>query len=72
MGAVHRTPRRSVLFTGAIAGLMPGTFQVVYNGSKAFVDSFSFALRNELEDTGASVTCLMPGPVDTGSSSAPT
>ena len=54
-----------ILFTGSIAGLMPGAFQAVYNGSKAFVDSFSFALRNELEDTGVSVTCLMPGPVDT-------
>jgi short-subunit dehydrogenase len=54
-----------ILFTGSIAGLMPGTFQAVYNGTKAFVDSFSFALRNELKDTGVSVTCLMPGPVDT-------
>ena len=54
-----------ILFTGSIAGLMPGSFQAVYNGSKAFVDSFSFALRNELKDAGVSVTCLMPGPVDT-------
>ena len=54
-----------ILFTGSIAGLMPGTFQAVYNGSKAFVDSFSFALRNELKDTAITVTCLMPGPVDT-------
>ncbi len=54
-----------ILFTGSIAGLMPGSFQAVYNGSKAFVDSFSFALRNELKDAGVSVTCLMPGPVET-------
>jgi short-subunit dehydrogenase len=54
-----------ILFTGSIAGLMPGTFQAVYNGTKAFVDSFSFALRNELKDTGVTVTCLMPGPTDT-------
>ena len=40
-----------ILFTGSIAGLMPGSFQAVYNGTKAFVDSFSFALRNELKDT---------------------
>src|ERR1700761_9571921 len=57
--------RGRILFTGSIAGLMPGSFQAVYNGSKAFVDSFSFALRNELKDTGVTVTCLMPGPVDT-------
>lgn len=54
-----------ILFTGSIAGLMPGTFQAVYNGSKAFVDSFAWALRNELKDSGVTVTCLMPGPVDT-------
>lgn len=57
--------RGRILFTGSIAGLMPGTFQAVYNGTKAFVDSFSFALRNELKDTGVTVTCLMPGPTDT-------
>jgi len=39
-----------ILFTGSIAGFMPGTFQAVYNGTKAFIDSFSFALRNELKD----------------------
>jgi short-subunit dehydrogenase len=54
-----------ILLTGSIAGLMPGSFQAVYNASKAFVDSFSFALRNELKDTGVSVTVLMPGPTDT-------
>ena len=54
-----------LLFTGSIAGLMPGTLQAVYNGSKAFVDGFSFALRGELKDTGVSLTCLMPGPVET-------
>jgi short-subunit dehydrogenase len=44
---------------------MPGTFQAVYNGTKAFLDSFSFALRNEMKDTGVTVSCLMPGPTDT-------
>jgi short-subunit dehydrogenase len=57
--------RGRILFTGSIAGLMPGSFQAVYNGTKAFMDSFSFALRNELKDTNITVTCLMPGPVDT-------
>jgi uncharacterized protein len=37
----------------------------VYNGSKAFLDSFSFALREELRDSGVTVTCLMPGATDT-------
>jgi short-subunit dehydrogenase len=54
-----------ILITGSIAGFIPGTYQAVYNGSKAFLDSFSFALRAELDDTGVSVTCLMPGPTET-------
>jgi len=54
-----------ILITGSIAGFMPGTFQAVYNGTKAFIDSFSYALRNELKDTGVTVTCLMPGATDT-------
>jgi len=54
-----------ILFTGSIAGFMPGTFQAVYNGTKAFVDSFSFALRAELKDSGVTVTCLMPGATET-------
>ena len=54
-----------ILITGSIAGFMPGTYQAVYNGSKAFLDSFSWALRAELADTGVTVTCLMPGPTET-------
>lgn len=54
-----------IRITGSIAGFMPGSFQAVYNGTKAFIDSFSWALRNELKDSGVSVTCLMPGPTDT-------
>ena len=54
-----------ILITGSIAGFMPGSFQAVYNGSKAFLDSFSFALRNELKDTDVTVTCLMPGATET-------
>jgi short-subunit dehydrogenase len=54
-----------ILITGSIAGFMPGTFQAVYNASKAFLDSFSFALRAELAESGITVTCLMPGATET-------
>ncbi|ONG53559.1 oxidoreductase [Pseudoroseomonas deserti] len=54
-----------ILLTGSIAGFMPGSYQAVYNGSKAFIDSFSHALRDELKDSGVTVTCLMPGPTET-------
>ncbi len=54
-----------ILITGSIAGFIPGTYQAVYNGTKAFMDSFSFALRAELKDSGVTVTCLMPGATET-------
>ena len=57
--------RGRILITGSIAGFIPGTYHAVYNGTKAFIDSFSIALRAELNDTGVSVTCLMPGATET-------
>jgi short-subunit dehydrogenase len=50
-----------ILITGSIVGLTPGTYQAVYNGAKAFLDSFSFAIRHELKGSGVGVTCLMLG-----------
>lgn len=54
-----------VLFTSSIAATMPGTFNAVYNASKAFIQSFAQAIRNELKDTGVTITALMPGPTET-------
>jgi short-subunit dehydrogenase len=54
-----------VLITGSIAGHMAGSFQAVYNGSKAFVDSFAAAIGNEIKDSGVTVTCLKPGATET-------
>jgi short-subunit dehydrogenase len=54
-----------ILITGSIAGFMPGTYQAVYNGTKALLDSFAYALRAELKGSGVSVTCLMPGATET-------
>ena len=54
-----------VLFTSSIAATMPGTFNAVYNASKAFIQSFAQAVRNELKDTGVTITTLMPGPTET-------
>lgn len=55
-----------VLITGSIAGFIPGSFQAVYNGTKAFIDSFADAIRNELKDRkGLTITTLMPGPTET-------
>jgi uncharacterized protein len=57
--------RGKVLFTSSIASQAPGPFQAVYAASKAFVQSFSEAIRNELKDTGVTVTALMPGATET-------
>ncbi|UYY77586.1 SDR family NAD(P)-dependent oxidoreductase [Sphingomonas sp. R1] len=55
-----------VLITGSIAGWIPGSFQAVYNGTKAFVDNFAAAIRNELKEVkGITITTLLPGPVET-------
>lgn len=54
-----------ILITGSIAGFMPGTYQAVYNGTKALLDNFSYALRAELKGSGVTVTCLMPGATET-------
>lgn len=54
-----------ILVTGSIAGFMPGAYHAVYNGTKAMIDSFCFALRAELADTRVTVTCLMPGATET-------
>jgi uncharacterized protein len=54
-----------ILFTSSIASTMPGSFQAVYNASKSFVQAFALALREELKDSGVTVTSLMPGPTDT-------
>ena len=69
---IHRIGRQMrdagqgrILITGSIAGFMPGTYQAVYNGTKAFLDSFAFAIRHELKGSGVSVTCLMPGATET-------
>ena len=62
---MRRQGQGRILITGSIAGFMPGTYQAVYNGTKAFLDNFAFALRHELRDSGVTVTCLMPGETET-------
>ena len=57
--------RGKVLITGSIAGHIAGSFQAVYNGTKAFIDSFAAAIGNELKDTAVTITCLKPGATET-------
>lgn len=54
-----------VLITGSISGYVPGSGMAAYNASKAYLDNLAFALNDEMRETGVTVTCLMPGPVET-------
>jgi short-subunit dehydrogenase len=54
-----------ILFTSSVAATMPGPYYAVYAATKAFVQSFSEAIRAEVMDHGVTVTALQPGPTDT-------
>lgn len=50
---------------GSIAGEIPGPWQSVYHGTKAFINSWTAAIQNETKDSNVSITCLLPGATDT-------
>lgn len=54
-----------ILNVSSIASKSPGPWQSVYHGTKAFVQSFTEALRNEVKDQNITVTALLPGATDT-------
>jgi len=54
-----------VLNLGSIAGKLPGPWQAVYHATKAFVLSFTSAIREEMEGSGITFTALLPGVTDT-------
>ena len=55
--------RGGILNIGSIAGFLPGPGMAVYYASKAYVLSFTEALRLELAPQGVRVTVVCPGPV---------
>ena len=54
-----------ILNLSSLASKIPGPWQSVYHGTKAFVQSFTEAVRSEVKDTGVTLTALLPGAVDT-------
>ena len=54
-----------ILNLSSIASKAPGPLQSVYHGTKAFVQSFTEAVRSEVKDTGVTLTALLPGATDT-------
>lgn len=57
--------RGRILVTSSVAAVAPGPYHATYAASKAFVHSFAEGIREELKDTGVTVTSLMPGPTET-------
>ena len=57
--------RGAILNVSSSAGFLPLLGIAVYAATKAYVTSFSEAIRAETRDCGISVTALCPGPVDT-------
>jgi len=60
-----RAREGKLLNVASTAAFLPGPFMAVYYASKAFVLHFTEAIAEELSGTGATVTCLCPGPVKT-------
>ncbi|GAB3702746.1 SDR family oxidoreductase [Spirosoma flavus] len=54
-----------ILNLASIASQLPGPWQAVYHATKAFVLSFTEAIRDEVKETNVSITALQPGPTDT-------
>src|SRR3954453_16303509 len=54
-----------ILYTSSIAATMPGPFSATYNASKSFLKSFAEAIRSEVQDSGVTITVLMPGATET-------
>lgn len=55
----------SILNVSSIASKTPGPLNSVYHGTKAFVQSFTMAIREEVNTTGVTITALLPGVTDT-------
>ena len=57
--------RGRIVNVSSVAAFQPGPLMAVYYASKAFVQSFSEALAEEVEGTGVTVTAICPGPTVT-------
>jgi short-subunit dehydrogenase len=59
--AMRKRRRGRIMIVASVAGLLPGPYMAVYYASKAYLESFSLALAQELAGSGVTVTCLCPG-----------
>jgi short-subunit dehydrogenase len=56
----------AIVNVASIAGQIPVAHEATYSASKSGLRAFTFALREELEGSGITVSAVSPGPVDTG------
>ncbi|ASZ12376.1 SDR family oxidoreductase [Chitinophaga pendula] len=63
---LHQQPKAYLLNVASTAAYQAVPEVSLYAASKAFIVSFTRGLRYELKDSAISVSCLSPGPVDTG------
>ena len=58
--------RGGIINIASLGGLTPGPYQATYYASKAYVISLSRALAYETRGMGVTISCVAPGPVNTG------
>ena len=55
-----------IIFTSSMAAILPVPYQAIYSASKSAINALALSLKNELRPFGISVTCVLPGDVQTG------
>ncbi len=68
--AMKKRNAGGIINVSSVAAFLPGPYMSVYYASKAYVQSFSDSLAEELKTSKVRVMTLCPGPVDTGFQSA--
>lgn len=70
IGTMRAQRSGRILFTSSIAGILPIPFQAWYSVTKAAINAYALALRNEVAPFGISVCAIMPGDIHTGFTAA--
>lgn len=55
-----------IIFTSSMAAILPVPYQSIYSASKSAINALALSLKNELRPFGVSVSCVLPGDVQTG------
>jgi short-subunit dehydrogenase len=63
---MRKRGRGAIVNVASIAGRIPVVHEAVYSATKFGLRAFTFALVEELEGSGITVSAVSPGPVDTG------